>query len=300
MYWQSSTGNSLRMQSGRRYDGGVMNIVFWSPVHGQTRQSSNMIALALTIALKNGYRGLITQTQYAMNDMEDVIVGRTNRKDAREQFYEDVGIDALIRIFKSRLLTRTSVENCSVQLITGEEHGSLALLPGTQTESRQVFDEDMDKALLAVLREVQRCYDIVFIDVNPGMGAQTKKLIERADLVVVNLSQNISLSDKLFREFPKELEGKEVFYLIGSYISDSRYSIKNMRRRYKKMTSANSAVVPVNVGYMDAIASGTVKDYFVRNCSEEYNENNRVFMKEVADAANKVLRILKLEREKEA
>lgn len=277
-----------------------MNIVFWSPVHGQTRQSSNMIAMALMIALKNGYRGLITQTQYVMNDMEDVIVGRTSRKEARERFYEDVGIDALIRVFKSRQLNRRAIENCSVQLIDNvESSGTLTLLPGTQSESRQVFNDDMDKALLAVLREVQRCYDLVFIDVNPGMGEQTKKLISRADLIVVNLSQNISLSDKLFREFPAEFEGKEVFYLIGSYLLDSRYSIKNMRHRYKRMKNANSAVVPVNVGYMDAIASGTVKDFFVRNLDEELVSGNRMFMKEVSAAADKILKMLKLDRERE-
>lgn len=276
-----------------------MNIVFWSPVHGQTRQSSNMIALALMIVLRNGYRGLITQTQYAMNDMEDVIVGRTSRKEARDKFYEDVGIDALMRVFKSRQLSKKSIENCSVQLIEGDTSGSLALLPGTQSESRQVFNDDMNKALLAVLREVQRCYDFVFIDVNPGMGEQTKKLIARADLVVINLSQNISLSDKLFREFPEELKNKKVFFLIGSYVLDSRYSIKNMRRRYKQMNDKNSAVVPANVGYMDAIASGTVREFFVRNLDEEANDKNLIFMKEVSKAADKVLRVLGLDRERE-
>lgn len=277
-----------------------MNIVFWSPVHGQTRQSSNMIALALMIALKNGYRGLITQTQFSMNDMEDAIVGRTSKKEARDRFYEDVGIDALIRVFKSRQLNRVAVENCSVQLVDTDGSGSLALLPGTQSESRQLFNnDDMEKTLLAVLREVQRCYDLVFIDVNPGMGEQTKKLIQRADLVVVNLSQNISLSDSLFREFPKEFEGKKVFFLIGSYLAGSRYSVKNMCRRYKVMKSSNSGVIPLNVSFMDAIASGTVRDFFVRNVDEELNEDIRVFMKEVGVAADKILKLLKLDRERE-
>ena len=277
-----------------------MNIVFWSPVHGQTRQSSNMIALALMIALKNGYRGLITQTQFSMNDMEDVIVGRTSRKEARDRFYEDVGIDALIRVFKSKQLSRAAIENCGIQLLDTDGSGSLALLPGTQSESKQLFNnDDMEGLLLAVLREVERCYDLVFIDVNPGMGEQTKKLIRKADMVVVNLSQNISLSDALFRDFPEELKGKKVFFLIGSYLSGSRYSVKNMCRRYKLMNPSNSAVIPLNVSFMDAIASGTVRDFFVRNVDEDINEGIRVFMKEVGMAADMILRLLKLDRERE-
>ena len=64
-----------------------MKVVFWSPVHGQTRQSSNMLSVALMLAMKKKCRIMITQTQLRMNDLEDAIVGRAVVKGIREQFY---------------------------------------------------------------------------------------------------------------------------------------------------------------------------------------------------------------------
>ena len=67
-----------------------MKIIFWAPVHGQSRQSANLLAVALIMAMRKQQHMLLTQTQFRMNDLEDAIIGRTGVKELREQFYQDM------------------------------------------------------------------------------------------------------------------------------------------------------------------------------------------------------------------
>lgn len=255
-----------------------MKIVFWAPVHGQTRQSSNMLAVSLMMAMKQRKRLLLTQTQFCMNDMEDAIVGRVGAKEIREQFYQDMGIDSLMRCIKRKRPDKTDVENCCVQLLPNEE---LVLLPGSQSSNYEVYSEILSETIVAMLSETEKYYDAVLIDATPGIDKINKKLFEDADLVVVNLSQNIGVIDLFFRSIPEELLGKKVFYLFGSYLSDSSFNIKNLRIRYPELKMKNTGVVPMNVGFMDAISVGRLLNYFEENIECEQWDVNYWFVKAV-------------------
>ena len=262
-----------------------MTIVFWSPVHGQARQSSNLLAVSLYLAMEQHKKILITQTQYRMNDLEDAVVGRAGKKDFRERFYQDMGMDSLIRCLKRKRIDKADIENCCIQLLTEEE---FLLLPGSQCENYEVFRETVGEAVHAVLEETEKYYDYVFVDTNPGGDQISRQLLQAADLVVVNLSQNVGMIDRFFWDYPEELRGKPVFFLFGSYLSDSCYNLSNIRYRYELIRRNNAAVIPLNVGFMDAIAGGDVRNYFAKNLESEPGGANYAFMQELGETVHKL------------
>ncbi len=262
-----------------------MKIVFWSPVHGQARQSSNLLAVSLNLVMEQHKKILVTQTQYRMNDLEDAAVGRAGRKDFRERFYQDMGIDSLIRCLRRKRLEKTDIENCCIQLLPDEE---FVLLPGSQCEHYEVFQETVGEAVNTLLEEAERYYDYVFVDTNPGGDRMSRQLLQAADFIVVNLSQNVGVTDRFFWDYPEELRGKRVFFLFGSYLADSCYNLSNLRYRYKLIRRNNSAVIPMNVGFMDAIAGGNVRNYFAKNLECEPGDANYNFMQEVGATVRKM------------
>ena len=187
-----------------------MKIVFWAPVHGHTGQSANMLAVSLMMAMKQKKRLLLTQTQFCVNDMEDAIVGRVGTKEIRERFYQDMGIDSLIRCIKRKRPDKADVENCCIQLLPNED---LVLLPGSQSSNYEVYSEILSETIVTLLNETEKYYDAVLIDAAPGIDKINDKLFETSDLVVVNLSQNIGVTDLFFRNIPEKLLRKKVFYL---------------------------------------------------------------------------------------
>ena len=265
-----------------------MKVMFWSPVHGQAKQSSNLLAIALMLAMQKKKRILMTQTQFCMNDLEDVIVGRTNAKEIREQFYQDMGVDALNRCIKRKRLEKSDLVNCCVQVM---ENPDLMLLPGAKAGSYEIHCESLRETIIYLLCEAERYFDYVLVDTNPGSDIISRLLLEGADVIVVNLSQNIGMLNFFFENYPSVLKKKKVFYLFGAYLSDSCYSLQNLRLRYKEIKRANSGVIPMNVRFMDAVSGGRIVDYFESSIESEAGDSNYGFMQEVKYVSEKLFRL---------
>ena len=108
----------------------MSKIIFWSPVHGQTRTTSNILAISLLAGLSYHQKVLLTQTQFHYNNLEAPLVGSNSShisSQISKDFFLDVGLDAVMRNFKASQLTKDEIENCC---ITWPEI-NLSLLPGT-------------------------------------------------------------------------------------------------------------------------------------------------------------------------
>lgn len=227
-----------------------MKIAFWSPMHG-TGTTSNLMALALTVARENSMKTLVTQSHFSMNNLEKPLVG----KERSEEVFNDTGLDAVMRHFKSGNLTEEQVGACSMQICE-----NLFLLAGTRVSSRESFDNSVVRSMLTrIISQMEIFYDIILVDTNSGNDIQSLKLIEDSDVVVVTFRQNREMIEK-YAEMPA-FEGKRVFYLFGSYDDTSKYNLNNLRHLYRFLNKRNSAGIKYDTGYMDAICEGKIIKY---------------------------------------
>lgn len=227
-----------------------MKIAFWSLLHG-TGTSSSLLAVATLFSILRQKKIAVTQTHYNLNNLEKPLLGTVESSD----FFRDTGIDALIRHFKSGSITKEHIENCSIKISE-----NLYLMAGTKINNREGFENGIARSMLVhILSEMERHFDMVFIDTNSGNNKFSMKVIDDCDAVVVSLRQNRQLLDSFFEMNP--FESRKVFYLFSDYDSESKYSLHNIRHLYKEINKQNSSFLPHDTLYMDAICDEKVLGY---------------------------------------
>lgn len=260
-----------------------MIVAFWSNVHGQPRTTSNMVAVAIAVAMGYEKRCLVTQTHFNLNNLESYLIG--NRENSKDVFL-DIGLDGLASVIKLRPIDKDTIENYSIPLIKNK----LTLLPGTAGGNRKVFLDDMGKTVSLLLKEIDKSYDLVFVDVNSGSDEISNLILRQAELIVVNLSQNRNVIEDYLKS--NEIKAKKIFYLIGSYDSNSSYNLHNLTLMYKAFTNRNTGVIPYNSSFMDAQSEGSILKFMRMNMDAKKGSANGVFIEQIKEAANKLVKLL--------
>lgn len=262
-----------------------MKIVFWSSMHGQA-STANMLAMALAASIGCKKKTLITQSHYNLNNLEVPLIGRIEDK----EFYRDIGLDALIRCMKSREITGEIIDSCSVSIIKDK----MDLLLGTKQSSRDIFEADISKLMVKIINSGGSFYELVFVDVNSGTGEITMNLLENADVVVVNLRQNEEMLTQYFNTYDRwimeKLNGR-IFYLLGAYDKASKYSLHNLRRRYKRLKSNNSGIVPYSIQFSDCFSDGSLVKHFTRNMNLDEANIEDEFFYHVSKNVSKIIKM---------
>lgn len=268
-----------------------MKIVYWSPMHGQAGSTSNMLATALIAGIQYRKSCLLMHTHFNLNNLEAPLVGSNAKNVDSIGYFQDVGMDALVRSFKAARLGKEDLENCCIAI----PNTKISLLPGTSKSNQASFEHEMDLVILNLLRTMEELVDIVFIDVCSGNHPLSFKIIEDSDVIVVNLSQNTGVMEAYFTDYQNLLQQK-VFYLVGNYDDNSKYNINNMRRHYRKfMKISNSGIIPYNTAFHDALCDGRVSEFVKDNlrCSKE--DENQCFVAEARHVASKICKLAGIE-----
>lgn len=258
-----------------------MKYTFWSPVHGRPGTTANLLSIALYIALKEEKESMITQTNFSMNHLELPLIGENFHN---EDIFQDTGIDSLSRSIKAAPLDKETINNASYTLLP-----KLNLLPGTTKNNRDFFESDIDKVIINIIASVEKFYELVFVDTNSGQNSISQKALRTSDLIIVNLSQNKKVIDDFFNDY--NFDPKKVFYIIGNYDRRSKNNLRNIRHQYRKhINSNNSAVIPYNTEFMDALSDGNLIDFMKKNINANKDSKNGYFMENVSLAAEKILK----------
>ncbi|MBQ8040572.1 MAG: hypothetical protein IJ274_12035, partial [Lachnospiraceae bacterium] len=82
---------------------------------------------------------------------------------------------------------------------------------------------------------------------------------------------------------------KNVVYLIGGYLEKSRYNTKLfLKKRKGNVQGTLAGVIPMNVGFLDAMADGRTLDFLLRNQLSKKNEENYEFILETKKATERI------------
>lgn len=224
-------------------------IVSWSPVHGQGTTTSNIAALAAHYALSHENHSVITHTQLNYSSLESLF----GKYKTAVKGFEESGLIAIERLIKSQSIKPDAVRDYTETIYSGR----LDLLGGSYANN-----DVTEKMLGKLLKVTEDAYDLVWVDAHSGTRSEiTRKTLNNADLVIVNLPQNRFILDHFFLEdFPNELKEKEVIYLISQYNHESKFNIRKMKRQYK--ISEQVFPIPFSKQFRDAANSSNIADYF--------------------------------------
>ena len=251
-------------------------VAFWSNRHGQTGNSSNLIAVATLIGMEYLTKTLVSHTHWSMSSLESAFL---NEKDMNSSEFSSLGIDALERLARSNRLVPKIVKDYTDTVLRDR----LELLRGTVKPNEEMFSM-IHEVIGTIFDAAKNYYNLTLIDVNSGVRNKlTHSVLTTSDVVVVNLNQNKELLDEFFTNEPEFLKEKKVVIVLGQYDRYSKYSVANIKRMYK--TKAPIYTVPHCTGFMDALNDKSVIQFFFRNKNVGMNHENYYFLNEVRKLA---------------
>ncbi|WP_322923782.1 hypothetical protein [Paenibacillus campi] len=233
-------------------------IAFWGARPGQTGNSSNLVAAAAMLALDYVSIVLAGHTQYGGSLVESAFRRQQRTLDAMSIAYCSSGIDSLERMARAGQLTASTLKDYTLPVFSS----SLDLLPGTHKPDADLFVR-MHEVAAPICQAARSAYDLTLIDAGSGHGhALNEAVLHHADLIVVSLSQNMSLLCEFFERMPAQVEQKRYVLVIGQYDSGSRLTLANIRRLFKPQ--APMFVLPHCSSYMDACNEQKVVEFFLK------------------------------------
>jgi hypothetical protein len=211
--------------------------------------------------------------------MERAMLGKVTG----QELFEDIGLDSLLRNIKTAELSEDFIHNSVISL----NNNAIHLLPGTIKENRQMFEAELLVSMPSILNSINQYYDLVFMDLVPGANELSGRMMEEADVIAVNLTQDKNIMDDYFSRY--HLPEEKTFYLIGKYNENSRYNLTNLVRTYHCLNH-KTAVIPYNTEVMDAVIDGKLINLIRKDLVNGKGDENHYFIKKAKQAVGEILR----------
>ena len=263
-------------------------VTFWSPFIGQAKVTSSMCAIVAGFAMQYPEMEFaLSHTQPESMELEerlDCRIGFTGKK----ELYEKTGLSALALQYMQVGLTSERIRRCAIPLFMK----SLYLFSGIGKK------EPLDPVKYNILTEkIVQEFDITFLDLASGEKEDSFQFMKAADIVVVVLPQRPICLDIFFQQYIKRLEGKEICIVVGGYMSGSKYNEAYFKRKREYRAKGKwIGIVPVNIGFMDAMIEGRTLEFFLKNEWIGKREKNYEFMEQTKRTAEQLNKCLKGEK----
>lgn len=258
-------------------------ITFWSPYAGRAKVTSVMCAVAGAFGIlypntELALSHVIPETMDLESRMDDRIGGRERRS-----LYETSGLAALELQYMQSVLTSEKIRRCAIPMLMK----SLYLFPGA---IKKGATEELRHQLLT--ERLAQEFSYTFLDLGSGRTESNFRLMEAADVVVVVLPQQPENRERLRLMLSGIPKAKEVCMIIGGYMKNSRYSEEGLKRK-KEYAEVGKiiGVIPMNAGYMDAMAEGRTLEFFLRNELVKKKEDNYEFIYQAKRATEQLKKL---------
>lgn len=270
-------------------------ITFWSNTKKQTGQTLSLAAIATSMAIEHNYKILIISTKYNDNTLELCFGSSDKNKALLKKIVKnpgmsvDNGIEGLAKMAYSNRMTPETIQNYTHVIYKNR----LEVLYGyREIEDRPTQEEylKIKGKYKDIINNAKKFYDLVFVDLDKGLEDEiVKEILKISDVTVINVEQRIDMinnfNDLMGQEIPFNKKG--VILNIGRFDSFSKYSVKNISR-YTGIKK-NISVIPYNTLYFEAASEENVADLFLKIRRVNEIDRNATFVKEVKQAAEKIV-----------
>lgn len=261
-----------------------MKIAYWSNWKGAGRTTSNMACTTILGALQSKRKNVLLENHYNLRNLEEVLVNRRWNNMVREEnyYYSQLGLDSLMRRMHSNLMDDNIIESSSITFCDN----LLYYIPQSHVTNKEFLEYELSRVIHILLEKLEKFGDIVSIDTAGREKLSSKTILELADMVVVNLSQDPVTLDDFFENY--STLRKKAVYLVGNYNPYSKCNLKSITKRYQ-IDRDEIGIIPYNIEFHDALSDGTVISFLNRNYGCKKNNENYFFMREAIRSTNMIL-----------
>lgn len=248
----------------------------------ETGQTISISAIATAMAIEHNYRILLFSTEFIDKTLENCFWNINNRRKGlfTNANVMDVsnGLEGLVRTFASNRASGEVIKSYTKPVLRDR----LDILQAPKTTDFKEY-ANISGYFSQIIEVANQAYDIILVDLSKKVPKVNKeKVLAISDLVIVNLSQNMSSINNFLRlkannEFYRK---KNVLLMMGRYNPNSKYSNKNVARYLKEKNIP--MVVPYNILFADECSEGRIVDYFLKvQRLEGYDNKDTYFVKQL-------------------
>lgn len=261
-------------------------IAHWATNHGIGTTSST-IAIATYLAKNYELKTLLSHSQYVKSSLENAFL---TERENEALLKKEIGIDSLERLAKAGYLSNIeSFDSYTKELIQDR----LYLLIGSKKVKDSIFVKNTENTILSILDAARKYYSLINIDLNSGLyNKVTSKVIDYADVVVINIIQNEKILSDLFKskiDWSDKLSKKEKIYIINRYDTRSIYSMKYIRSKFN--IDGELFCIPYLTEFADYCNTHKALDFY-DYMDNKNNEDYELFTEQVDEITKYLLEII--------
>ncbi len=245
-----------------------MKVAFWSNARGKSCVTSNLACISVLSAISRPEeRAIIFENHQNLINIGNVLFNQKSESEVRETeiYGMEKGVKKILNLVEQGVtLSQERVASLSQEYLGNR----LFYLPMDQGGNPDLFEYQMDRIAVKAMKNLEGCSDFVFVDTSANSLSSSRKILQQADMVVVNLNQNKQMISHFFRNYSQMQE--KAFYLIGNYDDNSELSKAYLTRKYG-IPGSHIGTIPHNVQFSDAVSEGKVIPFLLRDyrCQEE-------------------------------
>ena len=258
-----------------------MKVAFWSNGRGRSCVTSNLACVSVLSALNcPKERTIVFENHKNIVNLGSTLYHQYSDDAIREpaKYQTGSGLGKILRLVEQG--GEISEENfyCFTEDYLGKR---LFYLPSEPVKSSDYLEYYLERDAIRTMDFLEKYSDTVMVDTSSAPLASSRKILQKADLVVVNLSQNLQVLSHFFRNYSSIQE--KAFYLIGDYDNRSELTRGEIMRRFH-IPGSQIGTIPHDSGFSDAISEGKLIPFLMRHYSCCYEDERYPFMAAAKEA----------------
>ncbi|HCI67292.1 MAG TPA: hypothetical protein DER12_11705 [Lachnospiraceae bacterium] len=260
-----------------------MKIAFWSNVRGHSGVTSNLACISVLSALScPNERTIVFENHKNIVNLGSTYYHPQSAGCVREPMYYHTasGLEKVLQLVEKG--EELSEEN--LYGLTKDYLGKrLFYLPSEPVKSSDYLEYYLEREAVRTMECLERLSDMVMVDTSAAPLASSRKILQQADLVVVNLNQNLPLLSHFFRNYSSIQE--KAFYLIGNYDGKSELTKSAIIKQFH-IPGAKIGTIPHDTGFSDAMSRGQLIPFLLKNYMQENSLSHEMFMQAVKETVS--------------
>ncbi len=269
-----------------------MKIAFWSNTYEQARVSYNLAAVSIACVMRFPYSVSVMENHLHKDNLGLAFLG-TNRvpfiREVGTNYYEGGGVEGLLRYVCRGSNNPPELRTYLKEVI----HKHLYYIPQSRYIHNELFDYELNDNLAPLFNLLEESNDICFIDTAP-LNLNSKAILETADLIVVNLCQNINFLEDFIESY-SSLIPKSVF-IIGNYLTQTFLNYRKISNLYDIPLDI-IAPIPWNEAFQAACSRGRAVEFITGNYKCTKDNPNYLFIQAIRKASGMIIKRAELSGE---
>ena len=278
-------------------------VTFWNDDREQSGKTLTAVAVATRMSIECNYKILLISTSFRDPTMKNCFWGDEVQRNLKlfgnkinNNIAVENGIEGLTKLITANKLTPNVITDYTKVIFKGRLevlNGFYGIKDADEITNFKTY-EKIAECYIDLIRMANQYYDMVLVDLDKTISASIReKILDMSNLNVVVFSQKKESLDryKRLRETASQGELNKTLPVVGKYMSNSKYNLKNMMKYLGERKEIN--VIPFNMLYFEAAEETAVTDLFLRLKNiKDTTDENYIFMQEVLKLLDKIIKRL--------